>query len=312
MMKSDNDRYVCLLGFDFGSTTSSAVAAESRIVTHRISGNVSIERPKIIYRSSPVFTPFTGEDLDITALDQIIRGWMDEGCLAGKEIFSGGAIVTGLAATQRNAGKLAPLVRKHAGESLIATADDPSLESWLAFMGSCYSLSRVYPGRLVLNFDVGGGTTNTAVGQDGQIASTGCAFIGARHFCFSAGTYRLTQITSFGKRLLDRLAISREPGDVLAPEEKDRLVDWMVRYLEDMATGQCGLQKASEFAFLEQVPLVLPKKNKDLLITFSGGVGELVYRAALGKPMPKVTAFGTWGWIWLKRSYLRRSCPGTF
>ncbi|WP_022666107.1 ethanolamine ammonia-lyase reactivating factor EutA [Desulfospira joergensenii] len=300
MTESANDRFVTLLGFDFGSTTSSAVAARSRIITHRVSGDVSLERPKIIFRSTPVFTPFRGEDLDISSLDRIIRGWMEQGDLKGKDIFSGGAIVTGLAATRRNAGKLGSLVREHAGESLIATADDPSLESWLAFMGSCYSLSKVHPRRPVLNFDVGGGTTNTALGREGDILSTGCAFIGARHFCFSPGTYRLKEMSSFGKKLLDRLGISIVPGDLLKKEDLDRLVDWMVRYLEDLATGRRSLQKEPDFDFLEQVPLCLPdlnfpEKTAPLMITFSGGVGELVYTAALGEPMPGVTAFGDLG-----------------
>ncbi len=288
-------RSVTLLGFDFGSTTSSAVAARLRVGRHRFSGEVSLERPKIIYRSKTVFTPFTGDDLDLPALRRIIRGWMTDGRLEIDDIFSGGAIVTGLAATRRNADKLTALVHEYAGESLIATADDPALESWLAFMGSCYGMSRSRPRRPVLNLDIGGGTTNAALGLNGDILSTGCAFIGARHFRFSPGTYRLTGISSFGERLLRQLDIDITPGDIVAADARDRLLELMIRYLEEIATGQRDLAEDSRFAFIEQLPLNVPETAHDPMITFSGGVGALVYRAALGEPMPGITAFGDLG-----------------
>jgi len=288
-------RSVNLLGFDFGSTTSSAVAARMRVGRHRFSGEVSLERPEIIYRSKTVFTPFTGEDLDIPALRRIIRGWMADGRLETDDIFSGGAIVTGLAATRRNADKLTALVHEYAGESLIATADDPALESWLAFMGSCYGLSRRHPRRPVLNLDIGGGTTNAALGLNGDILHTGCAFIGARHVRFSPGSYRLTGISSFGEKLLRQLDLAKTPGEILEADARDRLLDWMIRYLEEIATGRRDLATDARFAFLEQLPLNVPEMDHEPLITFSGGVGALVYRAAVGEPMPGITAFGDLG-----------------
>lgn len=286
---------VTILGFDFGSTTSSAVAARSRITAHRFSGEASLERPRIVYRSKPVFTPFSGDKLDIASLRRIIGGWMREGRIERDDIFSGGAIVTGLAAVRSNAGALAGLVREYAGDSLIATADDPSLESWLAFMGSCFSLSKLHAGTPVLNFDIGGGTTNTALGLNGEALSTGCAFIGARHFRFSSGTYRLAGMSPFGQRLLYQLGIPKTTGEVFGAKTIDRLLDWMVQYLEEMATGRRTLSEDPRFRFLEQVPLNIPEAAIAPMITFSGGVGELVYTAALGEPLPGTTAFGDLG-----------------
>lgn len=288
-------RSVILLGFDFGSTTSSAVAARCRIGTHRFSGDVSLERPAVIYRSQPVFTPFRDDRLDVPLLGRIIDGWLDEAGLAPGDIFSGGAIVTGLAATRANAGSIAALVRERAGESLIATADDPALESWLAFMGSCFSLSRRFPRRPVLNLDIGGGTTNPALGLDGKILCTGCAFVGARHLTFVPGTYRLTGISSFGKALLRQLAIPANIGRVLAPAALDRLLDWMIQCLEEMAAGRRELLADPRFRFMEQLPFVYPGGIDAPRITVSGGVGELVYTAVLGEAMPGTTAFGDLG-----------------
>jgi len=50
-------------------------------------------------------------------------------------------------------------VRRRLGDAFIATADDPCLEAWLAFHGSCAALSRAQPHTPILNLDIGGGTT---------------------------------------------------------------------------------------------------------------------------------------------------------
>ena len=54
-------------------------------------------------------------------------------------------MATGLTAQQQNAVALVALIRRRLGDALIATADDPCLEGWLAFMGSCASLPRAHP-----------------------------------------------------------------------------------------------------------------------------------------------------------------------
>ena len=52
-------------------------------------------------------------------------------------------------------------------------------------MGNCQSLSRSHPQMPFVNLDIGGGTTNLAVGIDGRVVGTGCLMVGARHFQFN-------------------------------------------------------------------------------------------------------------------------------
>ena len=54
-------------------------------------------------------------------------------------------------------------------------------------MGNCHALSKSHPTTPILNLDIGGGTTNLALGLDGQVLATGCLFVGARHFEFVPG-----------------------------------------------------------------------------------------------------------------------------
>ena len=103
---------------------------------------------------------------------------------------------------------LIEIVRSRLGDALVATADDPCLEAWLAFQASAAGLSKSHPERWVINLDIGGGTTNIAVGKAGEVFRTGSLFVGARHVQFVPGTYRIAQavricpqaVRSFGDR----------------------------------------------------------------------------------------------------------------
>src|SRR5437764_10659969 len=106
------------------------------------------------------FTPLCDDRLDEQALAAHLDGWLAAGGVTPAEVFGGGALLTGLTAQKDNAAALVRLIRRRLGDALIATADDPCLESWLAFMGSCAALSRAHAERYFLNLDIGGGTTN--------------------------------------------------------------------------------------------------------------------------------------------------------
>lgn len=281
-----------LIGLDFGSTTTSALVA-------RASARGGAERRSeltdltIEFRSEPIFTPYDGESLDETALAAWLDAWAATG-IGGEPFAAGGAIVTGLAAQAHNAGVVRRLVRERFGETLIATADDPALESWLAFMGNCRDLSLAQPDRWFLNLDIGGGTTNVALGKAGRVERVGCYYLGAHHVQVVPGTWQITRLSAIGGRLLDALRTDRGPGDALAPDETDRLLDFLVDALEGIVTGQTRHALGSQTRFLEQLPYAAPP-DVSPVVTFSGGVGELVYRSVLEGVPTTTTAFGDLG-----------------
>ncbi|MCP4117891.1 MAG: reactivating factor for ethanolamine ammonia lyase [Desulfobacteraceae bacterium] len=187
------------------------------------------------------------------------------------------------------------LVAERVGEAIIATADDPRLESWLAFMGCSSLLSRHHAQRPIINLDIGGGTTNPALGQGGQVTETGCFFVGARHFQFEPGTYRLIRMSGHGETLLSRLNISKKRGDVLEPSETDAILDFYIAALEAMVMGETSFFNTPLGRLHQQSPFVLPPAAPKPGITFSGGGGELVYRLARGKKLPDTTHYGDLG-----------------
>lgn len=286
---------VRLLGLDFGSTTSSIMLVEARLGEHSISGRMGFAEPRVIYRSEPVFTPFDGNGLDQTRLSGLLDSWLHACGLDEQQPFAAAALVTGLAARQANVAALTRLISQRVGDSLMAAADDPGLESWLTFMGNCGLLSRAHPGQPILNLDIGGGTTNSAIGLNSNVLACGCHFIGARHWRFVPGSYQLLGSSEYGQALLTHLGITCHVGANLTSDEVQRLVAWQVSALEALVSAGSGFFSTAIGRLHEQLSLHLPALSTPLAITFSGGVGELIYRHVEDASWPPTTAYGDLG-----------------
>jgi ethanolamine utilization protein EutA len=160
-------------------------------------------------------------------------------------------------------------------------------------MGSSASLSRYHRETPILNLDIGGGTTNGAIGLNGNILATSSHYIGARHFQFVPDSYQLLAISPYGLAILEDFGINKAVGDTLNNVECKRIIAFYIKALEaivlnhhdffDQPIAKLHIQAASNMPF---------KASK---ITFSGGVGELVYQIASGKEAPSTTYFGDFG-----------------
>ncbi len=289
---------VKLVALDFGTTTSSAVIASAQL-RRSATGRVELDSQREIFRSEMVFTPTLCDDrLDVAAIERLLAGWLTAGEVMDGELFGGGALLTGLTAQKENAPALVALIRGRLRGALVATADDPCLESWLAFMGSCAELAREHPDRWVLNLDIGGGTTNLALGQHRHVLRTGCLYLGARHVQVIPGTYRIVKLSSYARDIFDHLGIAKGPGADLAPAELDAILSFYLAILESCIVGQIGINPGSANQLLqrlEQVRFTMPDHVRDIIVTFSGGVGELIYRHLQGQVWPSTTQYGDLG-----------------
>ena len=284
-----------LVGLDFGTTTSSALIVEARYGSDPLSRRSEIRELGEPYRSDMVFTPFLGERIDEARVSALLDGWLEAASACPSEIAGGGAIITGLCARRSNAVDLARLIRARIGDAVIATADDPCLESFLAFMGSAAALSRARPAEPILNLDIGGGTTNLALGRGGEVLHAGCLFVGARHVEVEPGSYRVKALSEQAQRLFAALGIAARPGSSLAPEAVSAVLDFQVELLEAAVTGrQEPFQSEIGRAHVD-VPFRLPQAMAPPSLTFSGGVGELLYALRKGHPPPEKTSFGDLG-----------------
>lgn len=187
------------------------------------------------------------------------------------------------------------MIRARIGGAVIATADDPCLESFLAFMGSAAALSRARPAEPILNLDIGGGTTNLALGRGGEVLHAGCLFVGARHVEVEPGSYRIKALSEQAQRLFAGLGITARRGSSLAPEEVAAVLDFQIDLLEAAVTGRRGPFQSDLGLAHVDVPFHLPPAMAPPALTFSGGVGELLYARLQGNPPPGTTAFGDLG-----------------
>ncbi len=281
-----------LIGLDFGSTTSSAVVASAALVRNVLTGRSETGPLCETFRSELVETPTHDDALDLPRLQRLLDGWLDAGNVRPDELLCGGALLTGLAAQRHNAPLLIDLIGSRLRGALIAVADDPRLESWLAFMGACSRLSREHPETPILNLDIGGGTTNLALGLNGQVRQTGAVFVGARHVQVAPGSYRIVRLSRYARAIFDQLGIAAGPGEELSPSAVVAIVEFYGSILMAAVAGHDGENAAARLH--QQAAFHAPESAK-FVVTASGGVGELVYQAVSGGPRPATTCFGDLG-----------------
>lgn len=253
------------MGLDIGSTTSSAVVARAEVLKNSVTHRMELAQAEVIWRSPMTFTPFTDSGLDAGALEARIDGWIAASGTSPRDLAAGGALVTGLAARASNAAVIRALVAKRFPESFVAVANDPHLESWLAFHGNCGRLSREDSDAYYLNLDIGGGTTNWALGKSGEVLQTGWLYLGARHILPKASVFGVRQSALFG----------------------NRVIEYYVDSLEKLSRGE---PVPHPEVYGDEPILPVPVPDGPLRITFSGGVAELYYH-----PPPPGTDFGDLG-----------------
>lgn len=285
-----------LIGVDIGSTTTSAVVAEARLAEGVLGGRVTLSDVRERLRSPLVFTPFRDGAVDADGVVALVDGWLAAAGAPPDTLFGGGALITGLAARSSSAPALAGRLRDRLGRALIAAARDPRLESWLAFMGNVAELSRDNPHVPFLNLDVGGGTTNLALGQGGEVSRTGCLVIGARHVEVVPGTRRVTRLSAEARAIFEALSVPVCPGDELTLPAATALLDVWIAALEAAVLGGTAALASRRFGdLLVEAPLEGPESGAAPALVYSGGVGELIYRLSRGEEIPGETPYGDLG-----------------
>lgn len=231
-----------LIGLDFGTTTSRFILYEAEIVFNVNLRKSEFSNLKKCYESEIVFTPYVEGMLNIAALEKIVQDWIVQSKVNLSQIVGGGTLLTGLASRASNAEEFVSYLKKTFKEMVVISAQDPTLESWVSGVAATSELIQKNPDKFFMNFDIGGGTTNIAIIKKNKVINTECLFIGARHFEFFPKTYTLKK----SKKELSLFDINKT-------------LKGYIKKLEEVF-----LEKQKEF-------------SEELILTFSGGVGEWVY-----------------------------------
>lgn len=260
------------VGLDVGTTTTQMILSKIRI-RNRAGGfavpEMEITDRQVVYRSPVEFTPLIREELvDAGGVRRFLEREYAAAGITWQDVDSGAVIITGETSRKENAAAVLKELAQQAGDFVVATAG-PDLESVLAAKGAGAVAFSEETGKKVLHMDIGGGTTNLALIQDGKILRTGCLNVGGR----------LVKLDEDGKITYVSPALkgicSLKVGDKPEKRELEELVKTLARVLES-AAGWGEEPLLRELVTREARPWRVPEGVQ--VISFSGGVADCIQK----------------------------------
>lgn len=171
------------VGIDIGTTTTQLVFSRLTLRNEGTAFSVphfAIAEKEVLYRSAIHFTPLLSDTrIDASGVRDIVAREYAASGFAKSDVQTGAVIITGETARKENAREVLDALAGFAGDFVVATAG-PALESVLAGKGSGAQAYSEAHRCAVLNLDIGGGTTNLALFENGVLQDTGCLNVGGR------------------------------------------------------------------------------------------------------------------------------------
>ncbi len=260
------------MGVDIGS--SSTQVAFSRLsmrgADDRHAGLGRPRRRETLYLSPIAPTAFDGSGgLDENRTRRVLDSAFRAANLTPDDIETGVVILTGEAASKRNAEAMAHLLAETAGECVCAAAGH-HMEAMLSAYGSgAVEASRLRGGRRLLVIDVGGATTKFAVVEAGRVLATSAIGVGGRLVAIDRDN-RITRLDPGGAVAARRAGVAWRLGDRIDPAARttvaETLADMVFAVLRSPASADAAL-------------LTAPLGDLGALdgVMFAGGVAEYVY-----------------------------------
>jgi ethanolamine utilization protein EutA len=267
----DDDQVVILsVGVDIGSSTSHLVF--SRIVLERLDSRYVVTERETFYASDILLTPYSAENtIDAEALGAFIRKEYADAKVEPDEIDTGALILTGVAVQRKNARAIGELFAKEAGKLVAVSAGD-NLETVMAAYGSGAVARSIRDECVVMNVDVGGGTSKIAVCAEGKVIDVAAVDVGARLLCLAPdGT--ILRIEEAGRRHAFEAGVDVTLGGKLSLESARTICSVMADRLFEAMRGDTPT--AQDVSLLRTEPL--SQKHDVAQIQFSGGVSEFIY-----------------------------------
>ena len=263
------------VGLDVGTTSTQLVVSELE-VTNR-AGSFAVPELEIASRSirykSPVhFTPLMGQDLvDGEGLRQLVDAEYRKAGITKAQVDTGAIIITGETSRKENARIVLEVLSDYAGEFVVATAG-PDLESVLAAKGAGAVAYSEASGKRVLHMDIGGGTTNLALIEDGKITATTCLNVGGRLLKID-GNGCLVYVSPVLEGVFPKGV-----GDRVQRDEVLALAQVLTEALE-MAAGLRPRGELFEKLLTAEVTENWEAPPAGTVMSFSGGVADCIDRA---------------------------------
>ena len=258
------------VGVDIGSSTSHIVF--SKIVMEQYGNRYFVSKREVLFESGILLTPYAeGITIDADILGNFLEEQYQLAEITPADIDTGALILTGVAVRRRNARAIAELFAEHAGKFVVVSAGD-ALETTLVAYGSGAVARSSEENRLIMNVDIGGGTTKVALCEKGELVDMAVIDVGARTICIDKNG-NVERIEPSAERYAEELEIDLKLGKPLSKEDMQKFADCMVKKLFQVMGGEEYDDYTS--LYLRLPPLKRTKKPD--VISFSGGVSEYFY-----------------------------------
>ncbi len=258
-LEGEDEIVILSVGVDIGSSTSHLVF--SRIVLERLD-----------YESDILLTPYTEEEtIDAEKLGAFIAKQYGFAKVEPNEIDTGALILTGVAVRRKNARAIADLFAAQTGKLVAVSAGD-SLETVMAAYGSGAVQRSARDKAMVMNVDIGGGTSKIAVCAGGKVVDLTAVDVGARLVVTDAQG-RITRMEEAGRQFAAELGLKLGIGAMLKPEDARALAARMAERLFDAMLANSPKVGTSSLLRLDPIT----HRGDIDEVTISGGVSEFVY-----------------------------------
>jgi ethanolamine utilization protein EutA len=269
-LEGEDEIVILSVGVDIGSSTSHLVF--SRIVLERLDSRYVVTTRETFYESDILLTPYTEEEtIDAEKLGAFIAKQYGFAKVEPNEIDTGALILTGVAVRRKNARAIADLFAAQTGKLVAVSAGD-SLETVMAAYGSGAVQRSARDKAVVMNVDIGGGTSKIAVCAGGKVVDLTAVDVGARLVVTDADG-RITRMEEAGRQFAAELGLKLAIGSVLNPQDARALAARMAERLFDAMLGDSPKVGASSLLRLD----ALAHRSDIDQVTISGGVSEFVY-----------------------------------
>ena len=259
------------VGLDVGTTSTQLIVSQLTISNRASSFAVpemEIAERKILYRSPVHFTPLLeGNLVDGDKIRTIVEDEYKNAGISRDQVDTGAVIITGETSRRENAKAVLSALSEHAGDFVVATAG-PALESVLAAQGAGAVDYSAETGKTVFHMDIGGGTANLALIEEGKITCTDCLNIGGRLIKVENG--RICYISPVLEGLC-RLSV----GDAVTDTDLEPIAEMLTQALEMAA----GLREPTELLSKLRTAELGEHRGcnvQNAVISFSGGVADCI------------------------------------
>ena len=258
------------VGVDIGSSTSHLVF--SRLELSQEGTRYVVKKRTVLSESEILLTPYTDDlTIDMERLERFINQQYERAELKREDVDTGALILTGVAVRRRNSRAIAELFAEEAGRFVSVTAGD-GLETTMAAHGSGAVARSGNEDAVVLNIDVGGGTSKIAVCAGGRVREVTAIDVGARLLAMD-GANNVVRIEEAGRRHGGKVGVELELGQVMNEQSLEAIASEMADRLFEVVNQQ---ELTDETRELLRLP-PLAYRGKVDAVTFSGGVSEFIY-----------------------------------